>query len=1417
MKKLIGLFFLFFSLTASAQMKHLEKLNLDHFSVREKNISVDFKKYLSGEFLNHPELGILPFNGPPCNTCIERIDKRDAFSRYFIDPASGVSTFFQEVANSPINYQDEKGWWMEINHRLIQQDEKIFVATNQPTPVRIDLINRIISIGKNDQQIQTEIPLLFWRDDKGEDHDLGTANLNSITAGDDGLKIIDIYPGIDLIVSLRIGEVETNFILNNRLPYSTGTIILKQPFTFNENLNFQSNASIIPSNKEIYIVNDKNIPAYTIEKGIAFSSNPSLNSLNLQSKIAYNKILEFSIPTEWLNDPGTHYPVVIDPLITTSNTLPTASIAGTRYSPVCWTNGCDYFLTVPTPPNSTIAGIYHSFEYYATGLCFSDDGGYSIDFLGCHSPAGSPGVFTDLSHLTNFNFTADTVLLPEFNSCFPAPSCTSQNLNFTLHFFRCNNDPDTTCSANCIRATQPWIMFVKGNTLELSSVSSASFICEGTGSFLSVTPQYGVTPYGYLWSPVGATTDTITVFPTTTTSYTVTVTDACGTTASASSTVFVTNNNNPSFTVTPNPVCENSPVTINGNGSGAASEYDWFVSGSNAPGGIVNDNQNPVVNYNLPGVYDVILSFGSCGFQDTVQLTVDAMQPADVSITAQPSLTICTGDVITFHALPVNGGPAPTYVWLVDSILVQNGPSDSLVTSVLNNGSSVQVIMQSNSPCTSNTLDTATVFIAVSSSLTPQVSISPDTIVCPGSSITLNTTATNEGSTPLYQWYSNGLPIAGANAPTYTLIANPPDTIISVEVTSSFSCVTSPTATDSTTINFFTNIFAGVALTANPVGIVCSGDSIVYTAHPVNGGSTPQFDWYVNGVLIVRTDSVFSYFPANNDSISVLMTSSIACATITTDDDYNIAAVSASVSPTVSIAATPSTSVCQGDTVNFTASAANAGSNPTYAWTVNGNSVGMNDSLLTYFSFNNNDIVEVVVSSSLNCAPIPSDTDDVSIIVFPNVTPSVSLAISGGTACEGSPVQFIATPINGGTSPALQWFVNGVSSGLNNDTVVLTTLNSGDTLEVFMTSSVACTSPAGAVTSTYLVALQPRVTPDITIIPNPIDSVCLGQSVEITAMTLNGGSAPNVRWYVNGNLSASNTNLLNGITFSQGDIIVANLVSSEQCLTNPVDTSNFIRIFYRSPVNVTLTSGLLGCTGAPTTVRATASGGTGGPYQLSWSDGTIGIDSITVLPNNNTIIKVQATDNCTAISASDSLFVPVLPSPVANYNFFNPYEGAFLNTIQFVNSSTNTDNLVWYFPDSNTTSTVNNPMHTFPRKGTYDIKLFTMNNSGCTDSITYRVTVGEEIAVFYPNSFTPDGDGNNDFFRPIGASIEDYELLIYNRWGQVIYKGDNKSVWDGRINNTAVNAPEGVYVFRIELKFASRADEVVTGRITLIR
>ena len=113
--------------------------------------------------------------------------------------------------------------------------------------------------------------------------------------------------------------------------------------------------------------------------------------------------------------------------------------------------------------------------------------------------------------------------------------------------------------------------------------------------------------------------------------------------------------------------------------------------------------------------------------------------------------------------------------------------------------------------------------------------------------------------------------------------------------------------------------------------------------------------------------------------------------------------------------------------------------------------------------------------------------------------------------------------------------------------------------------------------------------------------------------------------------------------------------------------------------------------------------------------------------------------------------------------------------------------------------------------------LTTLNNSGCVDTVIYFVSVREEIAVFYPNTFSPNGDGKNDLFQPIGASLEDYEIKIWNRWGEIVYEGNNKTGWDGKIRGTAIPAQEGAYVFTIELKGDKFDKKVVTGNVTLIR
>ena len=1415
MKWIACLCFFLSSVIAYPQLHRLSNLNLDHFTSREKKSSAAFEKFTPVDYKNHPDLGIMPYNGPACENCFELVDHRNAFSRYFIEANSNGKTFYQQTAYSPINYLDGNGRWREINYRLRKKSATLFEANDQPTAISIELNSQTVSLRQIKYTLESRSPLLYWRNTQGEDHLLGLPDFSNYEAGDDGIKIKNVYPGIDLIYAVQTGELETFFVINDPLPYASGELILKQQFNLPAALSFQSENKNHWNKNDIYISDNANIPCFKIEKGYALENNNSSELFSLRSRITEKDILEFSIPSEWLSSPSRHYPIIIDPVVVSLDSLPIASFMGTRYSPVCWTNSCDYFLTVPTPPNSTITQIRQSFEYYATGPCFADDGGYSIDFLTCHAPAAAPGVYTNTFHFTNTTTSTDTVSIPEFIPCFPSPQCAPQNLNFVLHFYRCNNDPDTSCTSNCILATKPWIMEIRGKTLELSYINSATQICEGDSAQLVVTPQYGVPPYTYSWSPVFSTTDSLFVSPLVNTLYTATVTDACGNTASDTTTVNVISNNNPGFSVTPNPVCVNSSVTLTGNGVSPAPDYDWYVSGSNAAGGVINDNQLCIVNYTLPGTFDIILSFGSCAFKDTMQLIVTPQQAAAVLITAQTSLAICTGDTLTFHASPTNGGVAPLYDWLIDGTLIQSGTIDSLVTSALNNGSLVQAILHSNSTCVSNSVDTASLFVAIVSALVPQVSISPDTIVCSGSPVTLSTNSTNCGTTPTYQWLANGIPVAGATSSTYTFNVTPPDTVISVLVNSSLSCVTLPFAGDTTIVNTYQNIIPSVMLTANPVGIVCSGDSIVYSAHTSNGGITPQFQWFVNGLVSANTDSTFSVFPANNDSISVQLTTSISCAAVPTGNTYSLASVTPAVSPVVTLSAAPSSTVCLGDSITITAHAVNSG-NPAYSWTVNGISSGSNDSILTLTTVNNNDLIEVVVNSSLSCAPIPSDTDNVTVTVLNNVSPAVSISVVGNPICEGELIQFIASSTNAGSNPAIQWGINGVSTGLNNDTIVLNTLNNGDTLQVSITSSINCVASTAPVLATYIASLQQRLMPDIIITSQPSDSLCQGQEVFLQANIKNGGPSPNIQWYVNGILSPVTTTFFIEDSLGNGDIVVANLVSNERCLIQSGDTSNFIRILYRQPLQVNITSGLLGCAGIPTIVTAHPFGGNWGPYHISWNNGSTDTTSIEILPDRNTEVIVKVEDNCSLWPAYDTLKVPILKSPVADFSYFNPYEGAFLNTIQFINTSIDADSWIWYFPDSNTTSTDLNPKHIFPGKGTYEIKLYTLSNSGCFDSILYSINVFEETAVFYPNSFTPNADGNNDYFKPLGASLENYEMTIWNRWGEMIYKGDNKSAWDGTVKNSSSQAPEGVYVFRVDMKIDD-SEKVVTGRVTLIR
>lgn len=101
-----------------------------------------------------------------------------------------------------------------------------------------------------------------------------------------------------------------------------------------------------------------------------------------------------------------------------------------------------------------------------------------------------------------------------------------------------------------------------------------------------------------------------------------------------------------------------------------------------------------------------------------------------------------------------------------------------------------------------------------------------------------------------------------------------------------------------------------------------------------------------------------------------------------------------------------------------------------------------------------------------------------------------------------------------------------------------------------------------------------------------------------------------------------------------------------------------------------------------------------------------------------------------------------------------------------------------------------------------------------------NMTVNKDCYIDIPNAFSPDGDGNNDYFLPRNKSeqnISKFKMTIYNRYGQVIFETNQTSGrgWDGKFNG--VEQPFGVYVYTIEVEFNNAFKETYNGNVTLIR
>ena len=332
---------------------------------------------------------------------------------------------------------------------------------------------------------------------------------------------------------------------------------------------------------------------------------------------------------------------------------------------------------------------------------------------------------------------------------------------------------------------------------------------------------------------------------------------------------------------------------------------------------------------------------------------------------------------------------------------------------------------------------------------------------------------------------------------------------------------------------------------------------------------------------------------------------------------------------------------------------------------------------------------------------------------------------------------------------------------------------------------------------------------------------CVGADVVVTASGQSGGDGAYLYdWGSGPTPSASYTATLP----SSAQICVT---MSDGCETPPVSDCVWIQIEPVPSVILTVDSAL-GC--EPFVVQFSVVDTTGGAVvEYHFGDGssaTAGATTGHAYANAGTYtvsVTVTWPGGCESDTTITGL-VTVVQSPNANFTWSPNPTTILASTIQFQElAGVDVVSYSWDFAGLDT-STAANPAYEFPSLfgDEYPVTLVVENSLGCSDSITLIVIIRDEFLVFVPNSFTPDGDGLNDYFYVSGNDIdpEAYELQIFDRWGEVIFRStDRYNVWGGAVmNRSDKGVQEDVYVWKLSCRSEStKQKQQLVGSVTVLR
>ena len=850
---------------------------------------------------------------------------------------------------------------------------------------------------------------------------------------------------------------------------------------------------------------------------------------------------------------------------------------------------------------------------------------------------------------------------------------------------------------------------------------------------------------------------------------------------------------------------------------------------------------SPTHTYSVDGPYTVNVAFTiGCDTNKKYSTKIITIVPNPITASIAGSTGLCQNSAapdITFTGS--NGTPPYTFTYSI------NGGANQTATTISGNSITVSAptavsgtftyslisVQDSANVCTKTQTGNATIIVYP----LPTAAITGTTTVCNSStSPDISFTGAN-GTAPYTFTYTinngtnqiitttsgNSVNVAApTNVPgsfTYSLVSIQDASLSNCSQLQSGSAVVSINPLPTATIAGTTSVCKDAA----PPDITYTGAAGIapYTfTYSINGVTQPTVSSTGNTVTVSVPTFVAGSFTYT--LVSIQDASSTTCS----QAQSGSVIVTVNPAPTATIAGT--TTVCKNQTspvITFTGAAATPPY--TFTYTVNG---GTNQTIST-------------TSGNIITVPVPTGTEGVYIYDL------VSIEDGSSSPCSQPQTGSATVTINplpltnySFTNVCLNQAMNFYdSSTVSTGSVVgwSWNYNDGTPLDTAQNSSHSFLYP-GTFNVSLIVTTSNNCTDSMvkSVVAHPIPSVhfdapnvCVGSSIQFNDLSaiLITDTIQSWTWnFADGSPLSSIQNSSHLFPSAGSYSVQLLVVSNFGCSDSVIKTV----ILNPNPVVNFSANDTIGC--EPLCVSflnsSSISTGTNASWLWSFGDGSPTSNSQDIshcysndsvfLPNYFNVIFTVTSDSGCVTTKSKNNYITVYPTPIASFTV-QPQTATITNPIiSITDLSSGVNFWNWNFGDTDSSSVFNPAPHTYADSGSYTITLITINQYNCIDTSYQHIFIEPDILFFIPNAFSPDGDGINDSFSGKGVFINTYEMTIFDRWGNLIYKSnDINQAWNGKANhgNEVAQADDYVYVIKVT-DFQLRKYKY-KGIVTLIR